>query len=518
MDYSLALLEDYRKLFSGNMSAHGVHLRTGETDETGKTRGKNYTIVEPVIDELYVKHLVGEQGLGIIPIRSDGTVVFSVLDVDVYSTDHAQILQTIYGYSLPLIPFRSKSGGLHLYIFYDSAVKANESITILTQLKHLLCLDKKTEIFPKQKALKPDEVGNWINLPYFNSLETTQYLICRDGTSLDLGPALAYIKSNRISKKDIERILEALPLSDAPPCLQGIYLASTTSHRNNYLFSMAVYYKAKLGDDFENAVVEANSALDKPIEIDRLQRTAIASNRKKNYCYNCSEEPIVSICDKTECKKRKYGIGGSEVSDLSYEEFTQYKSDPPYYGWKIDSVELKFFKESDIINQAMFRELCFRHLHKLPMKLADNVWTRIVNTAIVNMQVQEVNKEDDISSGSLFTTYLTEFMTKRAPAVTKDQLLVDRVYYDKDYHIYIFKPKNFVIFLHVQKQFRVYQQTEIQDKLRSLGAVPCRVYISSIGHAERFWSLPDTAIESFVEPSVKNLETDFLEEMDEQPY
>ena len=515
MDISLATIEDFKSLFSGNMTAYGVHeIDPNEVpDSNGKTRGRNYTNLAPVTIDLYREHLGGKKGLGVVPVTREGTCSFAAIDVDVYDNEHRTVLKVLNDYSFPLVPFRSKSGGLHLYLFLKTQEDAKEIIEILKHFRRALMLDEKTEVFPKQRTLRPDEAGNWINIPYFNYDNTKQFAMDKNGDKLGIIHGIDLCKEKRTNVEELKKFIEDLPFSDGPPCLQAIYMRGTTSHRNNYLMSMATYHKAKVGDNFEFAVAEINNKLDEPIELERLMKTVISSQKKRNYSYLCNEEPICKICDKTECKKRKYGIGGAEISELTFEDFTQFNTDPPYYEWKVNGKILRFFKESDIINQQEFRNLCFRTIHILPMKMKDETWTKILNTALGNVIVKEVSIEDDVSAGSMFMEYLAEYLTKRAPAANKEQIRNERPYYDAEKDSYVFKPSSLHVFLTVVKSFRAYSVTEVRSKLTSLGAYSAKYYISERYNRERVWIIPRKSLGVFVSDVVDVAEVDFMEEM-----
>ena len=516
MSISLLTLHDFVETFSGNTSAFGVNETSTEVDSEGKRQSKNYTKTEKLTDDRYQAHLEGKIGLGIVPIRSDNTCSFSVIDVDVYGEDHKRVLSFLKKTGIPLIPFRSKSGGLHLYMFWETPVKAKDAVDIMNAFKRLLMLDKRTEVFPKQTFLKADTAGNWINLPYFNADHTERYLMDENGRAMALDEALFYIRDRMQTKANIEQVIANMPLSDAPPCLQALYLSGDVSNRNLYLFSLARYYKTKIGDDFEFAIAEANNALSKPIPIDELQKTVIATHKKKEYSYKCKDEPICSVCDKEECKRRKYGIGGDEVSELSFGDFIQHASEPPYYEWIINDIPLKFWSEADIIGQNTFRNLCFRHLHILPGRLTDFAWTRIINNALQNMVVKTVEQDLDISSGALFLDYIAEFLTDRAMAVNKEQIIADRVYKDDERRAFVFKPKQLLIFLIQQKQFRYYGLAEIQDRLKTLGAEPVRYYVNTENRSVRVWILPFEAIEKYIDPDASKIEIDFAPTQEEK--
>lgn len=464
-----------------------------------------------VSEELYLAHLNGKTSIGIIPIAEDNTVNFVVIDVDDY-TNTKVFLLSIYEYDLPIVPFRSKSGGLHLYIFFSAPVKASEGIEIAQKYRKLLGLPPKTEIFPKQAALKKGGAGSWINLPYFNKDTTNRYMLNEDGEEVSFGEAMLHIKQKRLTLATITSLYDDLPLADAPPCLQTLYLRGDTTMRNQYMFSLARYYKAKFGDDFEQYLVEANNKLDPPLKLKELVDTVITSHKKRDYAYKCSDEPICSFCDDVLCKKRQYGVGNDEISNLSFEDFIQYDTDPPYYEWIINGKKLKFFNEADIVQQAVFRNMVFRKIHILPARLKDSVWTRIVNKALANIQLVHIEVEDDISDGAMFRDFLVEFLTKRALAKNKEQILVDRVYKDQQTNSFLFKPKNLILFLYQQKQFRAFGQTEVHERLMEMGARPIRYYVNSNNKNLRLWSMPASAISNLLEIGVEEVKLEFDEE------
>ncbi len=519
MALSLASISTYQSIFQGSSRGYGEYRHDDTPLEDGKKReGRAATRTGRLSEELYINHLEGKLGIGIVPIREDGTTFFTVIDVDKYGVNHASLINTIYKFSLPLAPFRSKSGGLHLYLLFSLAVEAKYAIGLANMYRRLLGLDKKTEIFPKQITLGEDSLGNWINAPYYNAEQTVQYLIAPNLKPVPFYEAMEWLSAHRYTPDSIKLINEAIPFSDAPPCLQALRLLGVEDHRNNYLFDMAVYYKAKVGDDFEQEVAAANSALAEPIPVTELSDTIIKSHKKKTYMYKCEEEPIVNICDKIECKKRKYGIGGSEISDLSYGELIQYGLEDPYYEWKINEHPLKFYEPKDIMNQQTFREKCFEHLHIFPTRLKDEAWTVVVNRALKNIIVKAVEEAEGFSVTDTFKTYLAEFLTKRAMAQSKAQILIGRVWYDPEADSYYFRAANLMEFLNKQKQFFSYSQAMLKDKLLGMKAAYIRMYLSKEHDGVRLWSLPKTSLDAFIEKPSDDIAIDFMEKMEKEKY
>lgn len=490
----------------------------GKTIKGKKEEGKNYTKVEPITEQQYKEHLEGKQGLGIIPIQSNNTCHFAVLDVDVYEKDIINSYTNfIYEHGLPVVPFNSKSGGLHVYLFLKIPIAVNAVRTYMSRIATLMGLNNKTEVFPKQTTIIAGQVGNWINLPYYG-LKISR-AINKDKKHMLFETAIKHIKSYQQTEQSLMQFFENLSLADAPPCLQHIFLKGQTNSRNEYLFSLACYYKAKFGDDFEFKISEANNQLKDPVGTAELQRTVIATHKRKDYTYKCASEPIVSFCNKVICKIAQYGIGGQEISNLDFEEFIQYTSDPPYYEWVVNGKALRFYSELEIIQQLRFRSLCFRELHTLPNRVKEIVWTRIVNQALENVIVKKITSEEDISPGTLFKEFLMEFLEKRAPAKIKQHILLDRVFKDKDLSQYVFKAQNLVSFLVNQKQFRFYGTTEIQVRLRELGGVPKRYYIDKRTASARVWVLPFVALEKFIdEERLEETVVTFEEEFKDDPF
>jgi len=134
---------------------------------------RNYakTVRQPPTLELWEKHIKGERPLGVIPIRLDGKCKWGSIDVDQYDNDiPLELIGRVKRRKFPLVPCRSKSGGLHLYLFLDDWAPAALLQPALERIAASLGVAN-SEIFPKQTELAPgtDKLGNWILAPYFGS-------------------------------------------------------------------------------------------------------------------------------------------------------------------------------------------------------------------------------------------------------------------------------------------------------------------------------------------------------------
>jgi len=521
-------LADFMDVFSGNIHNYGQH--TYAFAESGKENGKNATVTNKLLTiEQYKAHLSGKMGLGIIPIDAQGDCKFAVIDLDVYDADLSLYIEAIERNNFPLVPFKSKSGGLHLYLFMKQAVNAKALIDVVQSMSMVLGLDlyiknklnRIVEIFPKQHKAAEGSIGNWINLPYYDASDTRQHAI-RNGEALSLDEALAYVKEKRRTLTELRSFLNELPYRDGPPCLQTISLLNIMTKnagRNNFLFSFGVYLK-KLDPDFwEQKLFEVNAAMRNPLPKGELESTVIASLRKKDYTYKCLEQPCVDFCRKPLCKTRDFGIGkeGGYFSELEYGKLKQIKGHEPYYEWEVKVLGeeafklLRFRSEDDIIKQDAFLRLCFRELHMLPIRMKQSEWFKLINQALAELEVKVVEAEDDTSPITLFKNLFIDFLLNRAMAQTKEQILNKRVYFDKEVGRYYFRTVDLSDYVFVTKGFRYYAPGELHALLNDMHAQPCRIKTET-GKQFRVYGITQKDIESIMHVKPEVFEAEFKKE------
>lgn len=520
----------FREIFIGNTKNYGEHIYEFEGNE--KEKGTNKTVTNVLLtDRQYRNHLEGEIGLGIIPIDENNKCHFVVADIDVYDMDLSLYINAIERNNFPLVSFKSKSGGLHIYMFFKSLIPASVGINLMKRLMGLLSIDlliknrlnKTIEIFPKQSKLQGGQIGSWINLPYFDAKKSKQCVI-RNNKLLSLEDGLIYIKDKKVTIQDVKSFVHDLPYSDAPPCLQSIFLLNPMTKntgRNDYLFSFGVYLKKKDENFFEQNLFQINRTIETPLESEELEKTILSSLRRKDYTYKCTQSPCVDFCNKNICKKREYGIGkaGGYFSELEYGKMFQIKTRPPHYKWEVKSQNDKEFKtlffrsENELIKQDTFLNLCLREIHFLPVKMKQSEWSKLINQYLIDMQIEEVSESDDFSNRTLFKGHLQDFLNKRAMAQTKDQINNNRVFHNKKLYEYYFRGRDLLKYLY-KEGFRAFQPTEIYTLLKEYGAIPKTIRTES-RRSIRAWLLPEKQIKENLEND-KPFEPDFNVEEEEK--
>ena len=287
------MVDRFMKLFDGLNRAYGLYKLDHKSIAGKKNKGKAETKKAPVTPELWQKHLDGQAGIGIVPIQDGNTCSFGAIDIDIYENfDIIDLENKITALDWPLVVTRSKSGGAHIWVFMASPTEAR---LVRAKLKEVaLALGHLTaEIFPKQdKMASKDDIGNWINMPYFEGDKTERYCI-HNQKKLNMDQFLMFAEGMRLTLDDLQSIeVTNGEFSDAPPCLEVLCAQGFPSgSMNNALFDMGVYAKMKFQDDWQSKVFEYNQRFMGPGSSHEVQQVIKSIDRKK-YIYRCSEAPI----------------------------------------------------------------------------------------------------------------------------------------------------------------------------------------------------------------------------------
>src|SRR5665213_2054700 len=163
----LELAARFHATFAGMSQAYGTYDMSSPTirEQDGKREGRALTKRAPVTVDLWQRHLSGEMGLGIVPIRDDSTCLFGAIDVDVYDgVDHQGVAVKLARMGIPLVVCRSKSGGIHLFAFAAEPIPALSMQKKLRDVAAVLGYGT-SEIFPKQSKIlvEQGDCGQWIN-------------------------------------------------------------------------------------------------------------------------------------------------------------------------------------------------------------------------------------------------------------------------------------------------------------------------------------------------------------------
>ena len=152
-------VKKFKSIFYGLDRAYGQYKSDGQL-VNGKASGQAFIKKAPVTDQLWIDHIEGKDpSLGIVPIMDDSNCRWGCIDIDVYNVDHLVLMRSIKGLGFPLVTFRSKSGGAHLFLF--------SKYTLLTIFSALDLLKPRTDKASKASFLmstfSPDKSKSFLS-------------------------------------------------------------------------------------------------------------------------------------------------------------------------------------------------------------------------------------------------------------------------------------------------------------------------------------------------------------------
>lgn len=419
------IADRFYERFRGLERAHGTYLvGTKKEGKRGKLGGRAQTIKEKATAKHWESHLEGKKGIGIVPIRDDGTCIFGAIDIDVYDLDLSALEKKIVEARFPLVPCQTKSKGAHLYLFFSEPAPAGFVRDRLAEFAVVLGY-MSSEIFPKQAELAgDDDCGSWINMPYFGGAETTRYAI-RGGEPLPPDAFLDYADEKATTVEAFARIKvpEDPDLESGPPCLQHLAkVGFPEGSRNKALFNLGVYCKKRYGDAWQEKLGELNRKYMKPPLPGTEVEATIKSLSRKEYLYTCKDSPIVEVCNRAMCVRRKFGISGSSTDPgVSLDGLTKILTDPPTWIINVNGKRVRLGEVEILMSQTKFVNVVVEQTNQMQRRIKRESWDDIIGGLLE--KVEEVHAPDDASTAGQFLFMMEQFCVDRAPAKEKSDLL-----------------------------------------------------------------------------------------------
>lgn len=476
-------------LFKGLERAHGAYvIKPNAPHEAGKKIvGKATTLKEDVSLELWEDHLLGRDGLGIVPIRDDNTCYFGAIDIDIYEgLSYKVVIDKIREFKLPLIPCVSKSGGLHLYVFLSENIPA---VTLQRKLKEFAAVlgYGGVEVFPKQTEILADrgDIGQWINMPYFEIGSNKRAALNDNAEPIKVEEFLELAESTRISIEALCAISTlSLDLNDGPPCLQCLIAKGfEEGTRNDGLFNLGVYLRKAYPDTWQTKIEEFNGKYFKPqLSMEEVQ-TVIKSLKRKSYFYSCTKPPISNHCNAELCWTRKHGVGQDE-KPLGLTSLSKYATEPPIWFVNIEGGGRLELSTDELQNQTKFQKSVMEQLNTMPPIVKGHIWRKMIQKLFEQVQIIEAPK--DISAEGQLENYLERFCTSRSAARDKDEILMGKPWTDGGKHH--FRISDFLMFLE-RNHYRDLPRNRISSHLKEMGSG--HTFLRLKGKGVNLWTIPE---------------------------
>ena len=512
---NLLLASTFSEFFRGSPAYFGQS--TKKDDGTWKT----WTAKGQVTISHFQKHLEGNTLLGIAPIYNQTKVNFCAIDMDALPGQEIKMFEKnqkkLAKLGMPLVFAKSKSGALHAYLFFEESEEASKARSLMqriSQLAHVESFEHKSgnpqdiEVFPKQNAETSTGGSSWINIPYFGGEDAKNVVVDNDGKELPMVEGFNEIRNKRTSVRAVEALLKGLPLSDGPPCLQHIVLTGNLKDgegRNNFVYSLTRYYKARNESDIEGAVMAVNETLAEPLPFEELSQT-VKSAVNHDSAYGCHLEPMKSLCRRHDCVLREFGIDSATVNNLSFGQLKKFLDDPCYYEWTINDKVLRFNSVDEIWSYRSFQKKVFTELDLVAKNITVGAWQKILSNAMANKIDVVLERGETMSMTDIMLARVAEYLSARGQKDDIMQVLNGIAYKDDKNKRYLFQPPHLFQFLQ-DKGFRAFTIQEFRQRLERLDAKAVQVKSgSSEVDMVYCWSLPYGKLADYVNPTLGDID------------
>ena len=510
----MTLAQRMLSVFEGCKVAHGT-TTVGRVGRNGKADADSRIIREPLTEEKIQQHLDGKQGIGAIPINEDNMCKWGALDIDVYDLDQTTLQKNIQKLKLPLVHCRSKSGGAHLYLLlkqYEQAAVVREYLLeMAVALGHSGC-----EIFPKQDKILSErgDVGNFLNLPYFNAEFPQRFCYNKDVEAMTLEEFEKELSRKSLKVSQLEKLRFSGTrqyFTDGPPCLEHIFADGPVSDdRNKKLFMCGVYSRYKTPDDWVAHFESMNRQLfTEPLDTKEVM-TLQKSLEKKEYFYTCEQEPFKSYCDKGLCMSRKFGVGDQGPEMPVVGSLTTLLSEPRLYFLDVAGKRVQLATEQ-LQNQILFQRACMEQISIMPPTIKPAKWQALMSRMLTESTKIEVPEELTLSGQ--FKELLRQYCTSRIKAHHPEELLHGKPWTEDG--VTMFQISGLMEFLN-NRRFTYFTRAQVQEQLK-------RVNNNQDCHRHRSVKKDDgsrTTVRVWAIPSFETIEVDLPTEetRDEIPF
>lgn len=524
------VLDEFANLFRGNQRSYGRWL---EERGSNGVRGKNITEKGSYRHDNFREHLEGAgTGIGVVPILDDATCWWGCIDIDNHGSksdiDFGVLLERIDELKLPLVVCRSKGGGAHCYLFGVEPLRAGSVAKLMAKWAYdinaySMATNGQVDIFPKQDRLAigtdgERALGNYVNLPYYNSSDTIRYGVGQGIGRLSLKAFLAASSISKVTQNQVNQMLNA-GHSEAPPCIYSILNegAPGLGNRNTTMYSVVVYLKKARPDTYRDDAIDLNHKIfDVPLDQAELKKV-VNSASKRDYRYKCKEDPLKSLCDSKTCLKRRFGISRSELDAMNAEndmpEFTnlvKYIGDSNRYTFDINGVTIKPIDNETLMRFIRIRDKVYHDLSILLPVISQKTWETTLMEMTANQRVVET--PEDASPAGIIKSRLEEFIARAdltsdgknptyedlesgLPVVREDYAATE---YEAARRVVLFRGMDFVEYLRKTRSEELKSNNLWMALKDKCGATHSRVRVN--GKPKNVWCVPLTDVSEFKAP------------------
>lgn len=483
------------EVFAGYQDGYGVSIVNNDHIEGTKRGAKSFWKHEKLTDEVWKAHAEGRTSIGVSPLGDKSKIRWGAIDIDEYTIQLVDLIDKIESNNLPIVLFRSKSGGAHLFVFFTEAINAKIAREAMSNMATIMGFPG-VEIFPKQdKRSENLPYGNWINIPYFNAEETDRYAIDKNGNAVLAEHFKDHLFEKRIGKQAVEYFAnlkvnvnapkeENEPLKGGPPCLNKLIVEGFPPNtRNNSLFNFGVYAKKAAPQRWKEYVTKFNEEYISPSLETKEVNNIIRSLDVNDYNYKCNDVPIVNVCNKARCMSCQFGIRATDEMP-AFGRLQKTLSDPPLWSVSIvDGGEVELTTE-ELQSPRLFQKKALEAFNIITPIPKPEEWRMIIKGLLDNLKVVEI--PDDTNPKDMVIIHLWEYLEGRVQAKERKELLAGKPWEnDKKHH---FSMKSFKRYL-TQMKFNALPDNKITTIVKNIKGLQHR-FMNIQGKGMNLWVLP----------------------------
>jgi hypothetical protein len=451
-------MNKFKEIFEGNNNAYGqMVIQPGAITDKGKQKAKAFIKRDAVTDKLWQDHLKGiEPALGVIPINEQNMCKWGCIDVDDYKLDLKNIAASIKSHKFPLVLFRSKSGGAHLFLFCDKFISA-----ALLQSKLIAMADALgfggSEIFPKQTELLAErgDVGNFLNLPYHGGIRGMRYALDENGEAITESDFYIMYDKVVLTETQIDEIkvkksktIKKEVFEDGPPCLNKLADEGFgEGSRNNALFNIGVFHKQATPDTWQDAVMASNQKyFDPPLPFKEVNDLIGSLNKRGYDKYRCKDQPICGVCNPAKCRTKKFGVGYDEEQMAPLKDLQKYCSEPATWILTVGDKRVQL-KSQELHNPNLFAVAVMEQANLVVPILKGKDWREVYLKPLFAGEVAEIEPLESLQPKKELRQLLLQYTMNRTRTTKLEELVNGKCYVSTEENHAMFQVTSFLNFL-----------------------------------------------------------------------
>jgi hypothetical protein len=209
----------------------------------------------------------------------------------------------------------------------------------------------------------------------------------------------------------------------------------------------------------------------------------IDQHEKKDYGYKCKDQPMMSHCDSSKCRVRKFGIGRDDM-DMSIENLTKLESDESVWHLDVDGHRITVTTD-ELMDQKLFRKKVLETKTTLPVEMTKRDYEARIRELLDTVEVVKMPYE--VTKEGRFNAHLDDFIFNQAIADDMEDIMNHCVY--KEDNKVFFQLSSLERYLR-KNQFKEFSTTQMGSIIRDRGGDSKRTRINSNTVKNLFW-IPD---------------------------